>query len=359
MQILNISLGGGGSLVKTLGRWVTKNRLLFKLFLSALTLSMLLFTGLKFYGQSVNYSETRLLFDSEVYVEVHGWAARQVTTEVLNSMSQLDDKLNAYSDASEISRINMSAGLHPVEVSMATFEIVKKAIAVATLTDGAFDPTIGPIVQLWGISADGSHKPKPSGKQINETLHLVDYQRVILDEHTHSIFMTQAGMKLDLGAIAKGYAVEQGVKILRDKHIKSGLVSAGGNIYALGNKPNGEPWHIGIKNPHNNSNQLDYVELHDTAIDSSGDYEQFYVEGDQKYTHIFDPHTGYPATSVSGTSVLTDSPSMADALATAVFVLGVQSGLKIINNLPGTEGLIVSEDGDLYYSQGFEGRLKT
>ncbi|EQB22799.1 Thiamin biosynthesis lipoprotein ApbE [Dehalobacter sp. UNSWDHB] len=304
--------------------------------------------GFILYNQNVHYQETRFLFDTEVSLEVNGWGAKSIGLQALNRMNEIDSKLDKFSKGSELDRINQAAGVKPVEVSDLTFEVIQQSIEVAEMTQGAYDPTIGPIMTLWGFGLEGQHRV-PSAQEVEATLKLVDYRKVVLDQEKKTVFLAQKGMVLDLGGIAKGYAVDQAVSILRKNSITSALVSAGGNIFTIGQKSNNSPWQIGIRNPVAKGKVVGYVQMQNQDIDTSGDYEQFFWAEGKKYSHIMDPRTGYPVQGVSGSTVIVSQASQADALATAVFVLGAEKGLKLIDEVNGS-GLVINSEGELFFS---------
>lgn len=313
--------------------------------------------GFSFYQQWTHYRETRFLFDTEVFVEVQGWGAKNAALEALDTMREIHLKLDRYSEDSDISLINRQAGQQPVRVSALTYEALRESLQIAGLTDGVFDPTIGPLVKVWGFGEEGSrHIPDPEAVQA--ALKLVDYRKVILNDEQKTVYLTDTGMSLDLGAVAKGYAVNAAVQILKSKNISSALVAAGGNIYALGQKNKDIPWEIGIRDPLQNGRVLGYVELEDQSIDTSGDYERFFWAEGKKYSHILDPRTGYPAQGISSCTVIMENPALADALATAVFVLGLNEGLELIERENAT-ALLIASKGEQYLSEKMKGKIKT
>jgi thiamine biosynthesis lipoprotein len=314
--------------------------------------------GFNFYDRNSNYSETRFLFDTEVYVEAHGWGAPKAAQEALGVMAELDGKLDRFSTDSEISAINQQAGVRPVEVSDITFQVIAQSLEIAQKTGGAFDPAIGALTKVWGFGfSEETPQTIPSAGSVQNALKLVDYKKVLLDRNQRTVFLAEKGMSLDLGAIAKGYAVSKATEIVKERGISSALVSAGGNIFAIGKKPGNVPWHVGIRDPLNKEKVVGYVELENQAIDTSGDYERFFVAGGKKYSHILDPKTGYPPQGTSSCTVIIDNPTEADALSTAAFVMGGPNGLQLIEKENGC-GLLISSDGKMVMSEKMKGKLK-
>lgn len=309
------------------------------------------------YRHSRDYQETRFTMDTEVYIEAHGPGARKAVKEALAAMEDLSQRLDSYSVTGEIAAINAAAGIKAVHVSQDTFVVIQKALEIARLTGGAFDPTCGPLVNLWGIGPEGNHKPVPSPEEIKKAVQLVNYQRVILNEEAQTVFLPEKGMRLELGAIAKGYAVSKAVAILHNHNIQSALVAAGGNIYALGTRPGGGGWRIGIRDPRHPETEAGYLELVNQAIDTSGDYERYYEEQGLKYNHIFDPRSGYPVTFTASSTVITPDPVVADALATALFILGAGEGFPLLAKVLDTEGLIITTNGDVFCTPGLQGKF--
>jgi len=308
--------------------------------------------GFTYYQQTQDYRETGFLFDTEVYVQAHGWGAKKAALQALEAMKEIDARLNKFSADSELDLINQAAGLKPVVVSDWTFGVIQQAVQIAEMTQGAFDPTIGPLMAVWGFGSAGEQKiPTPEAVEIAKEL--VDYQNVILDSTKQTVYLSRKGMVLDLGGIAKGYAVDQAVSILKESNISSALVSAGGNIYTIGRKKDDSPWQIGVRDPSDKGKIVGYIQLENQAIDTSGDYERFFWADGKKYTHILDPRTGYPVQGVSGGTVIMPRAVQADALATAVIVLGAEKGLELIEQLNGL-GLIIAADGRLVLSNKME-----
>ncbi|HHV64942.1 MAG TPA: FAD:protein FMN transferase [Peptococcaceae bacterium] len=312
--------------------------------------------GYNLYEKNCHYRETRFLFDTEVFIEAHGWGAKRAVGEAFATLQELHQKLNKFSPDSEIYLLNSKAGLEPVEVSALTFDLIEYSLYFSRITDGAFDPTVAPLVKLWGFGEDKPQKV-PAVEDIRQALRLVGYQKVVLDKERRTVYLPEKGMSLDLGAIAKGYAVKQAVNILKNNNISSALVTAGGNIYALGRKENGEPWKIGIRDPLQQGGIIGYVQLENEVIDTSGDYERYFWEEGQRYSHIIDPRSGYPVQGLSSCSVLTDDPCAADALATAVMVLGAEKGLDLIEQQK-IMGVLITSNGKIILSQKMQGRFQ-
>lgn len=302
------------------------------------------------------YRETRFLFDTEVYMEAYGPGAEKACKKAMDRMASIDQAANVYSDESEIAKLNEAAGKNSVSLSEDMIKLLERSLEIAEMTNGTYDPAIGPIVQLWQTAK--TEEILPSSDEIKRLLQLVDYKKVELDTVHLTAFLPETGMSMDLGAITKGFAVEKGMEILKEAEIESAMVRAGGNVYSIGNKPDGTSWKVGIRNPLQPDETVGYLEPQNQVVDTSGNYEQRYIIKGKEYSHIIDPHTGYPAEGAASSTIITNSPSLADALSTAVFILGDKKGMALIEDIPETEGFIIGTDGSFYRSSGFEGLLK-
>jgi thiamine biosynthesis lipoprotein len=302
------------------------------------------------------YQETKFLFDTEVYIEAYGPNAEKAVNKAMEKMAAIDQEANFYSEDSEIALLNQSAGKNAVHLSKDTFELLEKSLEIAELTSGAFDPAVGPFVQIWQTAK--AEEVIPSEEKILQLLPLVDYKRVIIDSDNLTAYLPEAGMSIDLGAITKGFAVEKGMKILKEAGIKSAMVRAGGNVYTIGKKANGNSWRVGIRNPLQLDKTIGYIEPINQVVDTSGNYEQSFSINGHDYGHIINPRTGYPVEGTTSCTIIAENPALADALSTAVFVLGHEEGLALIEKTPKVEGFMVSTDGVRYMSSGFEGLMK-
>lgn len=294
------------------------------------------------------FRETQFLFDTEIYIEAYGKNAQFAGKEALKQMAIIDEVANVYSSESEMTKLNEAAGVHPINLSEDGYNLLYRALEIADMTEGLFDPTIGPLVKLWAEAKETMTLPRSI--EIAKALKLVNYKNVILDSTNKSAFLPYSGMSVDLGSITKGYAVEQAVNILKEADITSAIVRAGGNVYTIGKKPDGSAWQVGIRNPLELDNVIGYVQLQDNVMDTSGDYEQYFELDGKRYTHIIDPRTGYPVEGTSSSTVVTDSPSLADALSTSLFILGEDEDKTLFDNFSNVQWLIVSNEGKINMS---------
>ncbi|MFH0791157.1 MAG: FAD:protein FMN transferase [Candidatus Omnitrophota bacterium] len=306
-----------------------------KLFL-LVTGCWLLVTGLSgCQNQPVCYKETRLLMGT--FVEVVSWD-KKAAPIVFNEIKRIEGLLSKYNPGSEVSKLNRFGKL---TVSRDTLYILKKSGEFWQLSDGAFDITIAPVIDLWGFTDKQYYLPNED--EIKNTLTRVGFDKIIFNDRDNMVKFNLPGMKIDLGAIAKGYAVDCAISKLKENNITNCLINAGGNMYGLGTKF-GKPWKIAIQNPRQKSFS-GYIELMNNAVATSGDYEQYFMKDNRRYSHIFNPKTGYPADSkvVSATVIAPDGLT-ADALSTTIFVLGKEKAEVLLKKIPGVKTKIIEED---------------
>lgn len=270
---------------------------------------------------------------------------------------EIERMMSAYTENSDIVRINQSAGETTVKIHSETLGLIKKAITFSILSDGAFDITVWPLVELWGI---GRMKNRiPSGEEIEAAKSLVDYRKILLDESHCRAGLKEKGQAIDLGGIAKGYAAEEVKRILLENNVQSALINLGGNILTVGSSPDGGVWKIGIQNPlEPTGNYLGILGAENKTIVTSGSNERFFIQRGRRYHHIIDPRTGEPSQSglLSITAVCGGSAD-ADALTTSAFVLGPENGMKLIRLL-GAEAVLVTERLDVLASEGLRNHFK-
>lgn len=282
--------------------------------------------------------------------------ADKAIVDAFSTIERFGNLINIFSDKSEVSSINRNAGIREVKVSPETLNVIEKAIYVSEKSEGAFDPTIGPIMRLW----DFYKKIKPSEPEIRKNLMLVNYKDIIINRDKSTVFLKEKGMLLDLGGIAKGYAVDLAVINLKQNSINSGIVAIAGDIRTFGLKPDEKPWNIGIKNPRrkNNSDEIiAKIRLSDKAISTSGDYERYFLINGERFHHLLDPKTGYPAGCCQSVSIITDNGAFTDAFSTAVFILGSEKGLKLAQEMD-MDAIIIGNNGIIFATPGLKGRLE-
>lgn len=265
---------------------------------------------------------------------------------------RIENEISDWIPTTPISEVSRNAGIKPVKVPVEVFELVSRAIKVSEITSGAFDISYASMDKIWKF--DGSMKEMPTPEAIKKSVEKIGYKNIILDKKEHTIFLKMEGMKLGLGGIGQGYIADKIHVLLKAKGCNSGLVNVSGDIFAWGTQPNGKPWTVGIVNPMNKNKIFATFPLENSAVETSGSYEKFVMFNGKRYSHIIDPRTGYPAMGVVSVSVFAKQTEIADALATGIFVLGVDVGLDLVNQLKGIECIIVDDKGKIFASKGID-----
>jgi len=276
---------------------------------------------------------------------------KQAFISEYTEMQRIENLLSCEKDSSEISAINRASGYHPVKVSEETLEMVKRAQAYCKKYNGVFDITIGPLSDLWGFSSD-KEIILPNDKTIKSLDKLVNYKYLEINEKDTTIFLKKKGMSIDLGGIAKGYAIDRGSEVLKKWGITNFILNAGGDIYVSGVKDKETLWKVGIKHPRKTNDLVAEFNLKDYAVATSGDYERFKIINGIRYHHILNPATGYPGRLSQSSTVLAPTAEEADATATYVFLIGWEKALT--DNKLDYPLLIVSSDGTIHYNKIFQ-----
>lgn len=268
---------------------------------------------------------------------------------VLADMRRIDALMSTYKPDSEISRVNAGAGKAPVPVSVELFQLLETAQQYSALSSGAFDITYASVGYLYDYRA---HQ-RPDGKAIAAALPTVDYRQLKLDSAARTVAFGKPGMRIDLGGIAKGHAVDRGIQILKDLGFTHAMVNAGGDTRVSGDRF-GKPWVVGIRHPDRKDEVALRVPLEDAAFSTSGDYERFFDEGGVRYHHILDPKTGLSPHEVRSVTVIASNATRTDGLTKTVFILGPKAGLEFINSLPDADAIVIAADGKVSYSKGLQ-----
>jgi len=297
--------------------------------------------------------QTRFMMDT--YVTIYAVGPKEITAGAidlaLDRMQGVDAKFNSRNPKSPIYAFNKRG--EPIS-DPEIVGVAAMALQIASTSGGAFDITIAPLLELWGFYGDASPH-LPQDHEIKTCMQRIGYQYLSLKNQ--QLQKTVNDVEIDLGGIAKGYAVSEAAKVLREEGVTSAVIDAGGDVYAMGKRGN-KPWKVGIKDPKGGEALLGYMEVEDLAVMGSGDYERFFEKDGKRYHHIFDPKTGYPAEGLSGTTLIHPDPVAADAWNTALFVLGPEKGLELVEKTPGMEAIMVTTSGKIIYSSGLKTGLK-
>jgi FAD:protein FMN transferase len=268
---------------------------------------------------------------------------------VFAEFERIDALMSTFKEDSRISLINREAGERAVPAGAELFDLIVRSLDMSVLTRGAFDITFDSVGQHYDFRAER----RPDADTTAHELPLIDYRLVETNAADQSIRFLQPGVRINLGGIAKGYAVERGVGILLDLGIRHAIVTAGGDSRLLGDR-RGLPWVVGIRDPRKEGEVAVRIPLENEALSTSGDYERYFIENGKRYHHIIEPSTGEPAGGVHSVTIVGPDAVITDALSTSVFVMGVDHGLRLIATLPDYEGVVIDAEGRLYYSDGLE-----
>ncbi|MBI3562790.1 MAG: FAD:protein FMN transferase [Gammaproteobacteria bacterium] len=273
--------------------------------------------------------------------------AQACIDQVMAFMRHVDQVMSPFKPEAELYKLNIEAALHPVKVSPELFDVIRTSIYYSEISNGVFDVTFASV----GYRYDFRNGVHPSEAQIAQDLDKIDYRLLKLDEPSHTIFYAKPGVHVDLGGIAKGWAVDRAIEKLQACGIHQAIVSAGGDSRILGDR-RGRPWMIGIKDPRNPNASAVVIPLSDTAISTSGDYERYFMEDGKRYHHILNPRTGKPADACRSVTVIGPNATTTDGLTKPVFILGPEKGLAIIAKIPGVDAIVIDKNGKLHYSTG-------
>ena len=270
--------------------------------------------------------------------------AKTLLTSVMAEMRRIEKAYSPYIESSELSVLNREAALDAVPVSAEMWTLLAASRRVSELSNGAFDITYASAGKLY----DYRESKKPAGAALNSAIEAINYRHVLLMRGQRVRF-SHPGVSIDLGGIAKGYAVDRCVELLREQGVTQGMVAAGGDSRIIGDRM-GRPWTVGVQNPRNEREMIALLPLEDTAVSTSGDYERYFEEDGVRYHHIINPSNGDSARDVRSVTILGPEGLFTDALSTAVFVLGLDKGLGLIDELPGIDAVVVDGAGNLRYS---------
>jgi len=273
--------------------------------------------------------------------------AKHCSKLVFNEMHRIDKLMSPYIKNSELAIVNRDAALQNVTVSKELFNLIQQSIKFSKLSNGAFDITFASVGYLY----DYRMKQHPSNQQIKQHLNAINYKNIKLNETQTSISFSHKNTRIDLGGIAKGYAVDNAIKILKNCGIINALVSAGGDSRILGDK-DGRPWVMGVRHPRDKNKVVVSIPLSNSAISTSGDYERYFIKNGTRYHHIIQPSTGRSVNQTWSVSVMANDAVTSDALSTTLFVLGTDKALQLINSMQNIEAIIINANGKMFYSSG-------
>lgn len=313
---------------------------------------MLCFNASATAKQAQWYSDSQGIMGTNIHTEVWAESAEQgraAVNAVMQEMERINQLMSPYIETSELSVVNANAAAHPVKVSKELFDLVSLSASLSEETFGAFDITFASVGYLYHYRDN----QRPDKKTIQSLLSAINYKHLKLDQNNLTIFFNHPKVKIDLGGIAKGHAVDNAIKLLKNIGINNAIVTAGGDTGLLGDR-RGRPWMVGVRDPRNSERQAVVLPLENTAMSTSGDYERYFEEDGRRYHHILSPSSGESVYELQSVTIVGPSSTLNDALSTAVFVLGVQKGIDLINQVKGYDALIVDNQRKLHYSNSFQ-----
>ena len=288
-------------------------------------------------------------FEISVVAGDESWAVELINTAV-EEIRRIEALFTTYNDSSLTNMVNRSAGISPVEVSPEFFQLVKRSKRISEITQGAFDITYGSIdKKLWNFDKHMTSLPDPV--TASSMIRLINYRNVILDEKYHTVYLKEKGMRIGFGGIGKGYAAERAKTILQENGVKSGIVNAAGDLTTWGYQPDGKPWTIGIAAPDDTRHVFSHLNITNTSVATSGNYEKFVMINGKKYSHTIDPKTGLPVTGIKSVTIISPNAELADAMATPVMIMGTKAGLDMINQIKGIACIIIDDNNKLHTSK--------
>lgn len=275
--------------------------------------------------------------------------AQQALTVGIQEISRIENLLSEFKPDTTTSLLNEQAGIRSVQVVPEFFQLLERCAHISRLTNGCFDVSIGNLKKLYAFK--NKQFEMPSQAQIDEARQAVGYEKIRLNRPERTVQFAHPSLRISFAAIGKGYAASQVKKIWQQAGIRSGYVNASGDLTAFGSKPDGKPWQIGIANPDDRDKPLLLIPLHDASAATSGDYEQFFLWKNTRYSHNLDPRTGVPLTGLKSVTVFSPNAELSDALATAVYVMGGAAGLDFINKLPQTHCIVMDDQNRIHFSK--------
>jgi thiamine biosynthesis lipoprotein len=301
-------------------------------------------------AQAAWYKRTDAIMGTRIYVEL--WdnseaQANEAIDAVMAEMHHIDDLMSHYKPDSQLSRINQHAADAPVQVDPELFDLIKLSTHFSEITDGAFDITYASVGYLYNYP-EHIH---PTEAQIKAALPAVNWRNMKFNDADHSVFFEHKGMRIDLGGIGKGYAVDKGIEVLQKRGIEHAVVTAGGDTRIIGDRM-GRDWLVAIRHPDDPNNVVTRIPISNAAMSTSGDYERYFDENGVRYHHIIDPHTGHSASKVRSATIIGPTATQTDGMSKTAFVLGPEKALEIINRMPEYDAVFVGPDGKMYWSNG-------
>ena len=290
-------------------------------------------------------------FDLTIVAQDKTSAQAYIDTAVIE-ITRIENLISEWIPNTQVSAINRNAGIKPVKVDKELFDLTERALYLSKLTHGAFDISFAAADKIWKF--DGSMLTVPTPEAVKASLKNIGYKNIKLDSKNQTIFLALPGMKIGFGATGKGYAADRTKALLLSKNVIAGIINASGDMNSWGKQPEGTPWTVGITDPFDTENTMSVFALENNAVVTSGTYEKYVELDGKRYAHIIDPRTGYPAKGVASVTIFANSAEMANGLSTAIVVLGIKRGLKLLNQTKSMSGLLIDDHGKVYRSNNLK-----
>ncbi|HIP47574.1 MAG TPA: FAD:protein FMN transferase [Lutibacter sp.] len=270
----------------------------------------------------------------------------------IHEIDRIEKLISSWDSNSQTSLINRNAGIEPVIIDLELLELIERSIQISKITNGAFDITYASMDRIWKF--DGSMKEMPTEEAIRNSVSKIGYKNILINHDKKTVFLKSKGMKIGFGGIGKGYAADKAKELLVDMGVTSGIINASGDMNAWGHQADGTNWLVGITNPLNTQKVFSWLPINNQSVVTSGDYEKYVEFNGKRYAHIINPRTGYPTTGIKSVTIFASKAELADALATSVFVMGLDNGLDFINQIKGIEAIIVDDANNFHKTKNIQ-----
>ena len=276
-------------------------------------------------------------------------AFEHIETAVLE-IQRIENLLTTYKDNSQTNLINRNAGIKPVKVDAEVFQLIERSQRISEITDGYFDISYGGIDKtFWNFDREMKQLPDP--ELVKKHLNFVNYKNILLDAESQTVFLKEKGMRIGFGGIGKGYAAEMAKRILQERNVISGVVNASGDLTTWGAQADGKPWTIGIADPDHAALPFSYMNITNTSVATSGNYEKFVMIGGKKYSHTINPKTGMPVSGIKSVTIICPNAEIADAMATPITIMGIDAAINLVNQINHLECIIIDDHNKIYSSK--------
>ena len=283
-------------------------------------------------------------------------STQEVANQYLNAaqgeIERIERLISSWDANSQTAEINRQAGIKPVKVAKEIYDLIARSIEISKITQGAFDISYAALDPVWFF--DGRMKAVPSESERLKSVQNIGFKDLVLNAKEQTVYLPKKGMKIGFGAIGKGYAADATKKLMKSLGVSSGIINASGDLTSWGKKPDGTDWQVGISNPENPAKVFSWFPVRDAAVATSGNYEKYVTLEGKQYSHIMDPRTGMPVSGIKSVTVFAPKAELADAFATAVFIMGIDTGIDTISQLPGMSCIIVDAENNIHHSPNIQ-----